>query len=147
MIGAKMRRFFKIDISDLQVMRVGACLKVNPSIHKMGDKELYMVKIINEIPATPSIEPIGFTIHSGSAVYLWRDSTWSHLSINANILINKVWDLFNRNRIEHNYLIEFVEMMNGYKFYLPMVITDKADRSIPYVYYRLLYPIQDPFNK
>jgi hypothetical protein len=128
-------------------MCVGACLKLDPSIYKMGNKELYMVKIINEIPATPSMEPIGFTTQSGSAVYLWRDSTWSHLSINASILLNKAWDLFKKNLIEHNYLIEFEEMANGYKWYVPTVTTDKADTSIPYVYYRLLYPIQDPFNK
>lgn len=146
-IDVKMRRFFKIDISDLQVMRVDACLKIHPQIYKMGNQDLYMVKIVNEIPSTPSIEPIGFTFRNGIAVYLWRDSAWSHISINANSLKSKAWDLYRRKLIEHKYLNEFLSMANGYQFYLPMVITDKADNSIPYVYYRLLYPIQDPFNK
>lgn len=128
-------------------MRVGSSLKLHPMIHKIGDSDLYMVQIINEIPATPSVEPIGFTFRDGIAVYLWRDLTWSHLSINANMLRDRVWKLLCDHEINEGYFTEMIHMINGYKFYIPMVMSNKNDGDIPYMYYRLLYQIADPFNK
>jgi hypothetical protein len=113
----------------------------------MGDSDLYMVQIINEVPTTPSVEPIGFTFRDGIAVYLWRDLTWSHLSVNAKMLSDRVLQLLSDHEISDEYITEMMHMINGYKFYIPMVMSNKIDGDIPYMYYRLLYPIADPFNK
>jgi hypothetical protein len=136
--GAKMPHLYKYDSSDLHVMRVGLNVRMPSQMYKMGGKILYLVQIINEVPIDPSYDPIGFTMENGNAKYYWRDDTWSHISVNADLLVSKAFQCFKDKILSYDDYTTMTQLLSGYKYHVPLVIS-----NFRFICYRLLYPLSD----